>query len=1056
MTRVVVGGGGGSLTTGASRAQDGERHDSHARAGRGEPGYRGDPGADRPPGGPGVRRPPPAARPDPGRDRQRQGAGGPRAPPGRAPLGGPFVDVNCAAIPETLLEAEMFGFERGAFTDARQAKKGLFQTAHRGTLFLDEIGLLPDGLQAKLLTVLEERTVRRLGATQSEPVDVWIITATNLDLQAATRAGRFREDLYHRLAVLTLALPPLRERQRDVVLLAEHFLARACADYGLPAKTLAPDARRARSSAYRWPGNVRELINTMERVALLAEASVVTADVLGSPTRSRPIAATGPAPEGSAAAPTLAAVVDGAERAHVQEALEATGWNVTRAAARLGISRNTIRYRMEKHGLRPGAPAPPRRPRQPPPALAAPGPRPRRPRLASRPPAPGIRWERRRLAVLLATLASGRDVGPPRHRARDRGARRQGPVVRRPRRGARGQRVRRALRTRADRGPGAPGRAGGGRHAARGRAHVGRRRRARASGSASTWGPSSSGAFRTLRWSTPRTSERCWARWARCWRAPSPARSSSAPRGRPSSPGASTCSRSAPRPAAGRRSGSTGSSEGRPRAVVARASSAGTTSSISCGAGWRRRCGARVRWWPSPARRASASRGSSSSSAGACSDGALPRRALPALRDADPVPAARRAAPGGVRDRRDRRAGGRPREASGDARPRRHGRARGDAVPARSSSIPGEGGEALGRLSPEVVKARTFEALRELSRRLAGLGPLVLVVEDLHWVDRTSEEYLGTLVDVVAGARILLVTTHRPGYRPPWMDRSYATQVALQPLSAQESLSLVRDVIGAAEVDEPDGRDDRGQGRGQPVLHRGAGPGGGRGRQPRAGIGGPGHRRGRAHGPHRPAGRRGQARPPGRGGHRAEPALPPAPGDPGAGRRGAPRAARPAPGRGVPLRDARGLGARIHVQARADPRGGVREPPARAAAGPPRPHRRRPGELAAGGPGGARRAAGAPRDPGRGVGEGRRLRAARGAPGDDPVGAPGCRGLVRPGRGGAGPPPRAARAPRAGDRPPVRPAERACGLWPSSGGSSTVSSAPSSSRRRWATRGGWR
>ena len=151
---------------------------------------------------------------------------------------GPFVDVNCAAIPETLLEAEMFGFERGAFTDARQAKKGLFQTAHRGTLFLDEIGLLPDGLQAKLLTVLEERTVRRLGATQSEPVDVWIIAATNLDLQAATRAGRFREDLYHRLAVLTLALPPLRERQRDIVLLAEHFLARACADYGLPAKTL--------------------------------------------------------------------------------------------------------------------------------------------------------------------------------------------------------------------------------------------------------------------------------------------------------------------------------------------------------------------------------------------------------------------------------------------------------------------------------------------------------------------------------------------------------------------------------------------------------------------------------------------------------------------------------------------------------------------------------------------------------------------------------------------------------------------------------------------------
>ena len=242
---------------------------------------------------------------------------------------GPFVDVNCAAIPETLLEAEMFGFERGAFTDARQAKKGLFQTAHRGTLFLDEIGLLPDGLQAKLLTVLEERTVRRLGATQSEPVDVWVIAATNLDLQAATRASRFREDLYHRLAVLTLALPPLRERQRDIVLLAEHFLARACADYGLPAKTFSPEALTT-LMAYRWPGNVRELMNTMERVALLAEAAVVTPDLLGLDPMLAAGAA-GPAKESPAAASTLATVVDGAERAHLLEALEATGWNVTRS-----------------------------------------------------------------------------------------------------------------------------------------------------------------------------------------------------------------------------------------------------------------------------------------------------------------------------------------------------------------------------------------------------------------------------------------------------------------------------------------------------------------------------------------------------------------------------------------------------------------------------------------------------------------------------------------------------------------------------------------------------
>src|SRR5437899_4677454 len=139
---------------------------------------------------------------------------------------GPFVDVNCAAIPETLLEAEMFGFERGAFTDARRAKPGLFQAANRGTIFLDEVGLLPEALQAKLLKVLEERAVRRLGATRDEPIDVWILTATNEDLRAAIRGRRFREDLYHRLAVLTLSLPPLRARGDDILLLAQPYLGR--------------------------------------------------------------------------------------------------------------------------------------------------------------------------------------------------------------------------------------------------------------------------------------------------------------------------------------------------------------------------------------------------------------------------------------------------------------------------------------------------------------------------------------------------------------------------------------------------------------------------------------------------------------------------------------------------------------------------------------------------------------------------------------------------------------------------------------------------------------
>ncbi|HKW90657.1 MAG TPA: sigma 54-interacting transcriptional regulator, partial [Methylomirabilota bacterium] len=190
-----------------------------------------------------------------------------------------FVDVNCAAIPETLIEAELFGFEQGAFTDARRAKPGLLQIAHHGTIFLDEIGLLPAAVQAKLLKVLDGRMVRRLGGTHEEPVDVWIVAATNRDLHAAVQEGRFREDLYHRLAVITLTLPPLRERGDDIILLAEHFLAAACADYGLPPRVLTDEAR-ARLRGYHWPGNVRELANVIDRAVLLSESTEIRGPAL--------------------------------------------------------------------------------------------------------------------------------------------------------------------------------------------------------------------------------------------------------------------------------------------------------------------------------------------------------------------------------------------------------------------------------------------------------------------------------------------------------------------------------------------------------------------------------------------------------------------------------------------------------------------------------------------------------------------------------------------------------------------------------------------------------
>src|SRR5262245_55468242 len=230
-----------------------------------------------------------------------------------------FVDVNCAAIPETLMEAEMFGFERGTFTDARQAKAGLFMAADRGTIFLDEIGLLPEMLQAKLLKVVEDQQLRPLGSTTSKAVDVWIIAATSEDLEAAVRKRRFREDLYHRLAVVTLRVPPLRERGDDIVLLARHFLRRACVDYGLPARTFTADAL-ACLRAHQWPGNVRELSNVVERAALLSERPVIAADALALTD------SVAPAMEATVTAPPRPGIdeaVDSVERDYLLRALEA-------------------------------------------------------------------------------------------------------------------------------------------------------------------------------------------------------------------------------------------------------------------------------------------------------------------------------------------------------------------------------------------------------------------------------------------------------------------------------------------------------------------------------------------------------------------------------------------------------------------------------------------------------------------------------------------------------------------------------------------------------------
>jgi transcriptional regulator with AAA-type ATPase domain/tetratricopeptide (TPR) repeat protein len=310
---------------------------------------------------------------------------------------GPFVDINCAAIPENLLEAELFGFERGAFTDARRPKPGLFQTAHRGSVFLDEVGLLPESMQAKLLKVLEERAVRRLGGTASEPVDVAVISATNVDLAHAAASGRFRPDLYHRLAVLTVPLPPLRERGRDAVHLARHFLGRACTEYGLSPKRLTREAEE-RLLQYPWPGNIRELGNVIERVALLVEGDEVEADHLDLP-EARDHAATGTA--APPAAPTLA----DAMRDHLLATLEHTRWNISKTAASLGVSRNTVRARIERFGLTRDTLEP--QPRSAPLRAVA-----LAPSSSRRPPpepvpataALSVRWEQRRVTFLRVVM----------------------------------------------------------------------------------------------------------------------------------------------------------------------------------------------------------------------------------------------------------------------------------------------------------------------------------------------------------------------------------------------------------------------------------------------------------------------------------------------------------------------------------------------------------------------------------------------------------------------------------------------------------------------------
>jgi two-component system NtrC family response regulator len=256
---------------------------------------------------------------------------------------GPFVAINCAAIPDTLLESELFGYEKGAFTGAAKQTRGKVEYANGGTLFLDEVGDLPMTLQVKLLRFLQERIIERLGGRQEIPVDVRVVCATHQDLSALVKEGRFREDLYYRISEITIRIPPLREREGDALLLARTFLDQYSEEHRRNLRGFTPDAVSA-IEAYSWPGNVREMENKVKRAVIMAEGNRITAEELE-------LADPG---SGSALQLNLREVREAAERAAVQRAMSLFNGNVSQAAEALGVSRPTFYDLMNKYGLKSG------------------------------------------------------------------------------------------------------------------------------------------------------------------------------------------------------------------------------------------------------------------------------------------------------------------------------------------------------------------------------------------------------------------------------------------------------------------------------------------------------------------------------------------------------------------------------------------------------------------------------------------------------------------------------------------------------------------------------
>ena len=724
---------------------------------------------------------------------------------------GPFIDVNCAAIPETLLEAELFGFEAGAFTDARRAKPGLLESAAGGILFLDEIDTLPLSLQAKLLKVMEEKRVRRLGAVAERRVDVKLIVATREDLATCVRAGRFRADLYHRLAVVMLELPPLRARGADIVLLAQHFLQQYATAHGLRPKRLSA-AAAGWLQQYGWPGNVRELSHLMERATLLHPEELLDTSTLAQ--LCLPQLPPAPRPASGSAAAEPVPLDD--EPARIRQALLRTGGNVVRASRLLGLSRSALRYRIQRYGI---AALGREEPEQPAPTLEADD--------ALTPAAPQAQaagWEHKPIAVLAIAVTFPTDQGGQmgrsdpwaeaanwEHKLMDKVRGFGGVVLQRsPSLLLVGFGVPRALEQ-------MPLRAV---QAALAIRHLTARAATTVAGAL---GPVVRLVVHLGVVMVDAGARDPTARLLAVGETLAlPVQLLGHAR-----PGEVLVSSHVARRVAGLY-------EIHMRALPLR-SAQGDRLEVSVVVGLRPRHG------PLAQREARAL----SRFVGRERDLAALQEVLAQVEGGQGQVVGIVGEPGigksrfvyefhrSLQGRRLTYLTGRC-FASGSTTPYlpildilRHncGITDADDAAAMTTKVgqslqevglsPADwapyllhllgvqgAGDGLATLSPQALKARTFETLLQMSLRGSQRRPLILEVEDAHWIDATSEEFCAALVERLAGVPLLLLVTYRPGYRPSWIDKSYAAQRALLGLRPRDSRQVVRAILHAATVSE--------------------------------------------------------------------------------------------------------------------------------------------------------------------------------------------------------------------------------------------------------------